>query len=558
MDDERLGADKADRVANHVYAAIGEAADGLYVLAPGADPTRIRPLRLDVGAIDRYTATIVPRSLRDAVVEITAAALDPDDSFGNDVVRLVTVGSLLHGLVTRRDLPAKPDLTGFRILLDTSVLIDLVVGTGAERQVMRDLVRCSQQLGVEVIVAEHTLEEWGRVWDAAETEATATLPEEISENTHRLASNPFAQAWLRALCDDRHLAFPRFRARTSDIRRHLAEMQVTVRPHGNNTDQDRSLADDVRDRLLEPRPNGRPPRTRNAATADGHTAAMVARWRARPATGPNGAYQIAHGIHTNRAYEDARPDDNVPLVVTPTGWMVFVAAMTTDDPAQRTGIATMLSDAAVRTAFFGMATGYTVEDAVALSAHFAEAGNPLSAEDTRIAIQADLLNLIEAADSEASAQRRSAAVVQHRNNRREARLSRQQTELERTRAEREALVANAETTADVYRSEWDTEKKSHAETQETLAGREADVQRLQRILYGGAVWTAAAVVVLVLALTDVLGGWVLAVATGLTLLLLVKVKEYVADPAKTLCSLFWWAAAELVGVLVVNVAAGKL
>jgi hypothetical protein len=195
MDDERLGADKADRVANHVYAAIGEAADGLYVLAPGADPTHIRPLRLDVGAIDRYTATIVPRSLRDAVVEITAAALDPDDSFGNDVVRLVTVGSLLHGLVTRRDLPAKPDLTCFRILLDTSVLIDLVVGTGAERQVMRDLVRCSQQLGVEVIVAEHTLEEWGRVWDAAETEATATLPEEISENTHRLASNPFAQAW---------------------------------------------------------------------------------------------------------------------------------------------------------------------------------------------------------------------------------------------------------------------------------------------------------------------------------------------------------------------------
>lgn len=132
--DERVNRSKAEKVARAIVAGIATAADGMYPLSPSTlDPTRLRPVGLEAGRVVAHVkATLQPRPLSRAAVDVALAALDPDDSFGNDIVRLLAVGNLLYAFATRRDVPQKPDLSGNRILLDTSVVIDPVSGRGLD------------------------------------------------------------------------------------------------------------------------------------------------------------------------------------------------------------------------------------------------------------------------------------------------------------------------------------------------------------------------------------------------------------------------------------------
>lgn len=435
MADDRIDASSAERVAHAVYVALACGADGLYAIAPvGCDPHRLRPAKFNVTAMKRYiNDNLDPKSVRDAAMEIAMAAIDPEDDFGNNVVRLVTVSGLLHGMLTRRDLPKKPDLTGYRLLLDTTVLVDLADDGSPEQKVAQTIIKMAHDLGVEVIVAEHTADEWERLWDAAAGEAaTVTIPVDLPANTHRLAGNPFARMFAQALEADPGTNWARFEAARRDVRRTLGLLGVKVRPHGNKSSADRVVADAVTDGLLEfsennPRPSGRRVRSKASAAADGESSAMIARWRSRDGHGPDSAYFVSHETLTNNVFvEKFGGDADLPITITPATWAMFAATLTCDDPAEPARIAELVADSAVRSMFFGMAAGCTLEEAVALSEQLSESETGLSLDDTRNFVHAELIGIIdETENGEATAARRGAAVVQQRTLRRERRVLRQ-------------------------------------------------------------------------------------------------------------------------------------
>lgn len=561
MDDDRLTEDRADKVAGHVYAAIGAAAAGMYALDAAIDIERLRPLEVKLAEIESYALTVNPQSVRRAVVELALAAMDPDDQFGNEVVRLITVGNLLHGFATRRDLPVKPDLTGHRILLDTSVLIDLADNGTPQQRLVVDLIKLSLALGVEVYVANHTIAEWERLWDAAVAEVNvAVLPDRIPANMHRLASNPFAGIWLRALEEDPTLTFDRFRHQRIEVRRILTELGVRIREHGNNRPSDRELAEAVRDHLLEQTGarNGRAARTRAGAIADGESCAMIARWRSEPAIGPTGAYFVANEYRTGQAYRELRgKEDRVPLLLNPATWLMYVASVGADDPAQRSQVAEIVSDATVRGTFFGMAIGYTLEEAVTLSEQLCNPESGLTIEDTRAAIQLNLLDLIEDV-GDATAVRRGAAVVQRRNSRRQRRLVREERRVAKVEAEALRREAAADGKVDLVSLQLAEERKQKTDLEKDLAEERRLRARSDRNRNAFVVGLIAIAGVLMAAIGGWLHGVALALAVGLVLHLLVNLRSYVEQDGGKLSTVLWWGTGELAIVLIVDVAAGKL
>lgn len=567
--DERVSADDASRVAAHAYAAIAEAAAGLYgVEPPTVDGDRLRPVTFDLGALRRYAPRVEPKTRRQAVLDVALSAIDPDDSFGNDVVRLVTVGNLLHGGVTRRDVATRPNLVGHRLLLDTTVLVDLVDHGTSQQRLARSLTEQSRRLGVEVFVAEHTIDEWERVWQAAEGEArAAALPDRLAPNISRLAGNPFARMWLRSLEADPSITWQRFRRDRSDVRRRLANLGVRTRPHGNNLPADQQVAESIRDRLLSlsnerQQRYGRPARSRRTATADGNSCAMIARWRGRADTGAQGAYFVSHETLTNRAYADLYGDrDQVPLVVTPASWMVYVSSLATDDPLERSRVAEMVSDATIRSTFFGMAVGYTIEEALELSDQLCNNCDALSADDTRTALQLNLLDLMDESADDASPAKRAAIVTQRRNARQQARIRRQQGQLDETvaRIERTAdeRVARAEGRAEVLETDRKVAQKRGEQLEGEAQAERLDKERLQRVIRAGAAGIGAAVLLLLSALGSALNGPAIVLAVGLLLHYAYNARDYV-NKGGSGWAVFWWAVGELGAVLVVDVAASAV
>ena len=121
------------------------------------------------------------------------------------------------------------------------------------------------------------------------------------------------------------------------------------------------------------------------------------------------------------------PEDQVPLTVKPGAWVMYAACLTTDDPATTAEIAAIVGTAVVRESFFGLATAYTVEEVVRLSSMLAETDSSLTIEDSREAVQLDLLQLLddeEGMTPEGRATAAAAEVVRRRSTRRDARAKR--------------------------------------------------------------------------------------------------------------------------------------
>ncbi len=571
MPDDRLDADRAARVTRHVYAALAYGADGMYALAPvGVDPERLRPLGFDLAQIRRYVQdNVEPKSVRDAALELATAAVDPDDAFGNDVVRLLTIGNLLYAFLTRRDVPVKPDLTGHRLLLDTSTLVQLVEDGTPEQEMVENLISMSLRLGVEVLVAHHTLEEWERVWEGAKGEAlNAAVPVRLPGMAHRLAGNPFVRAWVHGLEADPSLTWYEFERRHRDIRRRLAGLGVFTRGHGNKSAADRATVEAIKTRMLglvsEAEARGRrAQRSVTSAAADAESCAMVMRWRSRPEIGPTGAYFIARETLTGRAHRDLFDGpDYLPVTVPPATWVMYVAALTTEDPAERGHLAEMVADATVRSSFFGMANGFTLDEVLTLSDQLCQGSDELSVEDTRTAIQSELFGLLEETTGEHTAVRKGSAVNQRRTARRDARILREQQRLDervdKVRQEKDAVIASTEAQKAELAGERDDERGRRVQAEEDRDVAYERGEQLVRALKAGGTGAAFLVTIVVLALTGVLTGWILAVALGLLGLYSVRAYQYATDLSKSGASLVLEALAEVGFLLVIEVGASRL
>lgn len=478
----RFKPERLPKLTKQLIEALALGAEGVYELdhAPG-DPSVLRPIEFHADRVREHLRRgVQPKPVAAIMLQVVDEAMDPDDDFGNEIVHLLVTSGLLQAFLGKRDLGARPDLSGTRVLLDTSTLVNLVDGAEGVKLV-EGLVSLSQSLGVEVIVADHTIEEWMRVWKAAEAERPELVDDKaIPHLTDRLVSNPFVKGFLQMKAVDQSLRWRTYVSAYRDVRPRLEALGVVVRPAGNNTEDDKQNAARVLELLLELSDRDDVPgsRTRTGAEADAASCAMVMRWRGRSTPVPPRAYFVAQDYLTDRAHEALAGADRIPIVIKPAAWLMYVAQLAADDPSTRLELAEVVSSVVVRNSVLGLATSFTVEDAVELSRALAE-DDRISSEDLHELVQLDLLSLIERGEEQSVSPSAAIAgeVLRRRSGRRDARAHRAQMRAEADHAESVETVRRVVAQSDAQRSGY--ERALDGKAQE-IGGLQRDLDEAQQ------------------------------------------------------------------------------
>lgn len=493
QDDPDRGSIKEERLpklAALVRAAIATGAEGLYLVEPASVVDTLRPVRFNERAALEVLAAVEPKPVRQAIERVLLAALNPDIDFGDEYIHLVVASNVLHGLVTRRDVATMPRLVGVRIVLDTSVLVDLASPDEWERSSVEEVIRMSTSLGAQVVVPQHTVDEWINLFDAATQEiGDAAFDSTKLAGLAPLASNVFVGRFLGALQDQPELTWQVFRQKWRDPSKEFVKRQVVVRPHGNDRPEDRIAVEEFAKQLRvtnrkRAEERGRQLRKADAIAADAETVAMLSRWRKK--YGADGAYFVARDRLTAEAYKAARPTDPVSLVVTVPAWLMLVGAMTTDDPDKRAEVAKVIGNTALRDSFLSLAACYTFEEIRAMSSALGAEPTAPDAEDVTAFVQQTLDGFEMEAnrpDRVADARLRGSQLLGKRAGRRNQRAQRAHRVVDQAiaaavgKAEKEAKVAAAA-------AEYESASRLSAEKQKTedVTGELARSKDRERLL----------------------------------------------------------------------------
>ena len=331
------------------------------------DPGRVSA-RFNVAAIAEYIRrNVEPKQVAEAVKLVALQAADYHDDFGNEVVHLLMTGALLHTALTNKDIETDIPLSGMRLALDTSTLIYAIDPDPKTRALFDRLVIDSCEAGVEVNVAEHTIAEWERVWEAANAEIGGALKrgelDALSKNPD-IVGNVVVRAFLYAYESDPKLTWRRFELDHKGIGPRLEKLGVNVRPAGNNRQEDIELAERIEDRLNKwASRNPRFGRTAFAAHDDAATCAMVARWRRNNPGDPATAWFVGSDTYTGRAYKQVRPADRYRLHITPQAWMLYLATVRQDTADVSADDMSQIASVITRSEVMSMASTYPVEEA---------------------------------------------------------------------------------------------------------------------------------------------------------------------------------------------------
>jgi hypothetical protein len=444
----------ASRLTAHLEQAVIEACGGSFEVDESVlAPDRLYPVRIDAPAALRVLRQkLVDADLLKAMAGCLTDVLNPNDSFGSDLVRLVMTGNILQAMAANRDLGDFPPIAGSRLVLDTPTLKPLIDERGSsERLLFEEMVERSQRAGAQLIVLEHTLTEWDRLWEGAATEVAGTTTQDLKRlyDVRDTLRSPIARAYVELYATQRRLSWAKFAAERRDIRPRLSELNIFIMPHAN-TDEDVSLVEGVRKQLLEwsADTRTRATRTPNAAEADAETCAMVARLRAGGDPGePPTAWMISDETLTSRAYRQLCPHDAYPLAVTPAAWILYLSQASTDDPASVAQLALRLSDAAARSAYFSMASSYSIREAVRISKVLG-GKTGTKAEDLRALVRSSLETLfaearIPGVDLSDRVESRALSVLNDRVRRQEERTRRDRQRVMQKEIGLDALIASA-------------------------------------------------------------------------------------------------------------------
>lgn len=378
--------DRIDRISSHVVTAIAHACEGSYVVDPVVTSPWTRPISVKVDRVLAYASTLEPTSVGTAVRELALDALDPADPFGNQIVHLVLIGSLLHALAAQRSIEASPSLTHLRLLLDTSALVGLArPENDPEHQLILTLITLSIRCDAQVVVAEHTLDEWNRVWEAAELQVAGNeqwLEQDMSTFLTRSLNNPFLAAYVDFRRCGGHDRWDQWRDSRCNIRGRLETLGARIERFDPVDPTDVECYDAVNAKLMELSDSRDvwATRTRAAAAADARSATLIARWRRED--GADSAIFLARESLTNRAFSEAFIDE-APLVGDPDAWLLYVSNLIVDDETRTVEIADLVADLAVRDAVLGLASSHTLEEAAEISTILQGGDMELSAHDSR-------------------------------------------------------------------------------------------------------------------------------------------------------------------------------
>lgn len=362
---EEITQERAHRLARCLLGAYMAASQRVFdgVLRT-ADPLRLDSIDFDLKAVDDSLREHVrPPTVATELMYLARAAFDPSDEFGTEILHLVVTGRVLQGMIARHDLPGPSPVSGSLLLLDTSALVYRLEPTGPHPQLLEEVLQASRQAGCDVVVTRAVIDEWQRLWRAAEREARvlANPATGLPSLSWRLRGNPVLRSWL----SKPELAQPQTWA---DFKRHNAQIEVWLTRHNVRIIEEGNINPEIVEKMqskLMQLSDAATNQLRSAATArtDAVSAALVAEARQRdPAPLPR-SWFIAQDKLTNRAYEVIRPDDRFPVAATVEAWLLLLSSTKPRDSVEVCDLANLVGESVVLNSFLGISAGFGIADA---------------------------------------------------------------------------------------------------------------------------------------------------------------------------------------------------
>lgn len=178
---------------------------------------------------------------------LALAALDPLDSFGKELVSLITTGCILHSYVSGR---SGAEITseigspgGQRAVLDTPVLLSLV-GRKADRRDTELTIRSAAAAGWDVVVCRHSLDELDQLLRREIPAVQKRVREAHDRNTRvefyaALVEDQIHGICISALKDGTYKNLSEMLTMCERLEDDLASWGATVRDHNNDRSPDR-------------------------------------------------------------------------------------------------------------------------------------------------------------------------------------------------------------------------------------------------------------------------------------------------------------------------------
>lgn len=502
---------KQQRLMREVLTAIAKACqDSFAIDAPGTSKS-VRPLSVSQSASIHYANNLRPASIRNPVRDLALDALDTGEPFGNEVVHLIVVSGLLLGLTTQRGISTEPSLEHTRVLLDTSCFVDLAVPNNhPDHKAFLELISLSDRCKAELVVAQHTIDEWGRLWDGADSEMTFAerrIEAITSPIMARLVSNPFVVAYIDYRNSGGNHGWIRWSELRRDLRQLIRSLPITVEDYIEEDETDRERREQLSTTLRElSKKRGFRTRRKAAAEADARTATMVAKWR--EIYGQSSAVFVARDNLTNRAYAKCFPDSQ-PLVIWPTVWLQYVGCLVVDDSVSQIDIADLIADVAVRDTVLSMAGAHTLDEVLDFSDLLTNEGIEIDAQLARDLDDPLLFDATDALHQESSEDLllRARTAIARRGSRRNQRAANREARLQSEKEEMRKAVDARSAEADAQRSRAEREQQRADDvTREKDALSESNL-RLSRTIHAGAASGVAIILLVALSGWGFLTGW---------------------------------------------------
>lgn len=454
---------------------------------------QVRPRKIDRQAV----LTTIRRSVGNTDPERTEfleamalAAMDPLDSFGNDLVSHITTGCIIHSYVAGRDrqgaLSRVGSARGERAFLDTPSLLRLI-GASRLRDPMEVAIRAAVRSGWEVHALQHSVEELQDVVRKA-------IPH-IVENFRRAHEAGAREAWYASLVDEQIPSIyieaakegalrstDDFQKAADELPQRLEALGVTVRPAGNGAEAHRvsQFGEALKEQLSEGRRRSQLTVERDAQTM----AAAYRRRRRQVGTRWPGAWVITNDRHLGPAYA-AVTGDAVSITLTPSQWSSLLAASA--DPPGVLELAEAAAGQWVEEAMWTIPARFPSETALELASQLApeQGGSSMS-------LRMAQLTLDEALTPATTAASLAAPVLARRNTMLQAVMRRRASSAEKEAAEAltartEALFeagdaraaqARMEAQLGAMQNEMAMLRSDHAADSDALAWRQQQVRRV--------------------------------------------------------------------------------
>lgn len=362
-----------ERLVQALIEGIQSSQDAYFGRVDQVVGKRLAPRGIDQGRVlailqDPKISPLTAEFLQAAAV----SAFDPLDTFGNELVSLITTGCVLHSYVAGRDASAAlakiGDPTGQRALLDTPVLVDMV-GPERVRSNVRFMLATAVKAGWEVVVCEHSLDELVNLMEREIPNIKLSFTDAHERGVKKewyasLVDDQLTTYCVEVLKDGTYGTLDAMIEDAKGLAGELTDLGVIVRPHGN--DHDPTLVEKCKAALERELATTNSGRSSSAIQRDAES--MVVVWRRRRRQKGSewpGGWIISSDRHIGPAYKSMQPKDPIPLTLSVARWSTLLAV--TVPPAEVVELASAAATQLVEEAMWLLPSRFPSEIAMSLA-----------------------------------------------------------------------------------------------------------------------------------------------------------------------------------------------